>query len=304
VDERFQGELATLLNERGESTPSELFGDASDDFWLWINTEGYRRSSEVRDLLPGLPDEEVQRKWTYRTGDETLADGYGIYLLARALYHRHTGDIGDAQGVLDFGCGYGRVIRFFLRDIDHRRLIGTDYNGALIEFCRQSNRWCTFVQNNAKPPLPFLDNQFDYVFAYSVFSHFSEAMHVRWLEEFKRIVRAGGAVAISVRHRNFIDDLRVMRESGTAGESPILSKMLVDTDRELARYDNGEFCFSPYATVDPWWGEAVIPRAYIEREWSRYFEVAEFVEGRPLNLHGFPRSPHPTSAQNFVLLRA
>ena len=82
--------------------------------------------------------------------------------------------------------------------------------------------------------------------------------------------------------------------------------MLVDTDRELARYDAGEFCFSPYSTlVDPWWGEACIGRAYVEREWSRLFEVVEFVEGSsPVNLEELRRAPHPTCEQNFVLLKA
>ena len=142
-----------------------------------------------------------------------------------------------------------------------------------------------FVQNDAVPPLPFQDNQFDYVFVYSVFSHFSEEMHLRWLRELRRIVRPGGALAISVRRRNFIESLRSMRESATEGDSRIVLKMFVDTEHDLARYDAGEFCFSPYtAQADQWWGEACIPKKYIEREWSRLFEVVEFVEGSPLNL--------------------
>jgi SAM-dependent methyltransferase len=304
VTERFEEEVATLLARPGERTPSELFGDVSDDLWLWINTEGYRRSSALRDVLPGLPEEEVQRHWTFRTGDDTLVEGFGIYLLVRDLYTRHIGEFGDAQAVLDFGCGYGRVIRFFLRDIDHDRLTGTDYNASLVDFCRVSNRWCSFVRNDAEPPLPFQKDQFQCVFVYSVFSHFSEVMHLHWLKELKRIVRPGGALVLSVRRRNFIESLRVMRESAKEDDSGILLRMLVDTERELARYDAGEFCFSPYtAVVDPWWGEACIPRTYIEREWSQLFEVVEFVEGSPLNLEESRRAPHPTSEQNFVLLR-
>ena len=182
-------------------------------------------------------------------------------------------------------------------------MTGTDSNSSLIDFCRVSNRWCNFVRNDVEPPLPFEDGQFQYVFVYSVFSHFAEAMHLRWLEELRRIIKPGGAAAISVRGRNFIKSLREMRKSAPDVKS---LRMLMDTDRELARYDAGEFCFSPYRPrVDPWWGEACIPRAYVEREWSRLFEVAEFVEGSsPVNLEELRRAPHPTSEQNFVLLRA
>jgi SAM-dependent methyltransferase len=138
------------------------------------------------------------------------------------------------------------------------------------------------------------------VFVHSVFSHFSEAMHLRWLEELRRTVRPGGAVAISVRPRNFIEALREMRDWSVNGES------LVDTDRWRARYDAGEFCFSRYGPrSDPWWGEAVIPKTYIEREWSRFFEVVEFVEGTsPLKLEEPGRAPHPAAEQSFVLLKA
>ena len=306
MTEGFDEQLTGLLAQPGNRTPSELFGHVSDDLWLWINTEGYRRSSAVREILPGLPQEEVQRHWTFRSGDDTLVEGFGIYLLVRDLYQRHIGNVGDAEALLDFGCGYGRVIRYFLKDVDHRRLTGTDYNASLIEFCRASNRWCDFARNGAEPPLPFEDDRFQYVFVYSVFSHFSETMHLRWLQELKRIVKPGGAVAVSVRRRNFINSLREMRESAPDDASRILHKMLVDTDLELARYDAGEFCFSPYSSLmDPWWGEACIPRAYVEREWSRLFDVVEFVEGSsPVDLEGLRRSPHPTSEQNFVLLRA
>ena len=88
--------MVRLLAQPGKRTPSELFGEASDDLWLWINTEGYRRSSALRGLLPALPEEDVQRYWTFRAGDDTLVEAFGIYLLVRDLYQRHVGDVGDA----------------------------------------------------------------------------------------------------------------------------------------------------------------------------------------------------------------
>lgn len=306
MTEGFEEELAALLARPGEQTPRALFGDVPDPLWLWINTEGYRRSPALRELLPGLPAEQVQRHWTFFAGDDALIEGFGVYCLLRALYQRHLGDLAEASAVLDFGCGYGRIIRFFLRDVDHRRLTGTDHDGELIEFCRASNRWCSFANNDAEPPLPFRGGAFSFVFAFSVFSHFSEPMHLRWLEELRRVLRSGGALAISFRPRDWIKHLRRLRESGADEDSPGLRRMLVDTDRELARYDAGEFCFSPYdqSQAGAWWGEACIPTAYIEREWGRLFEVAEFVDGSALNLDGIRESPHAASDQNFVLLGA
>ena len=281
-DAQFQEFLDAALAGSG-TTPEAVFGGSSDDFWLWVNTEGYRRSSRVRELLPGLPSEEVQKHWTNRAGDDALSDGFNIYRAVSKLHQRH-GRRDDGSGsVLDFGCGFGRVLRFFLRDMDHRRLNGTDHDPDLIEFCRESNRWCRFERNGAEPPTAFDDGQFSLIYAYSVFSHFSEAMHLTWLEELRRITRSGGVVVLSVRPRGFIEYCGRLRESGSDADASILSSMFPEADAELARYDAGEYCFSPYDRSNPaaWWGEACVSRGYVERVWSRSFQVREFDDAGP-----------------------
>ena len=276
----YEQQLAELLDQRGDRTPREIFGDVSDPFWLWINTDGYRNSAQLRRILPGLPDESVQRQWTNRAADEALAEGNQIYRLVRGLYERHVGEIGGADGILDFGCGWGRMVRFFLRDVDGDRLTGTDHNQSLIEFCNDSNRWCRFVRNGAEPPLPFADDCFSLAYAYSVFSHLSEPMHLAWLEELRRVVRPGGAIALSIRPREFIEYCRRIRESSETVEQPILLRMFPDADEQLARYDAGGYAYSPYDPAAPgaWWGEACVPRTYVEATWGELFDVREFVE--------------------------
>ena len=49
-----------------------------------------------------------------------------------------------------------------------------------------------FEQSAVEPPLRFADGSFDIVYAYSVFSHLSERVQLRWVEEFARILRPGG----------------------------------------------------------------------------------------------------------------
>jgi SAM-dependent methyltransferase len=277
---KFTQDLPVLLEGADERAPSEVFGDVSDEFWLWINTEGYRRSPALRALLPELPQENVQRRFTNKSNDDALVEGFEIYRLVRDLYERHVGPLADAQGILDFGSGWGRVIRFFLKDLDRDRLTGAEYDAELVDFCRESNRWSTFVRSEAEPPLPFEDAQFSCIYAYSVFSHFSEAKHMSWIRELKRVLRPGGALMVSVRPRSFIEYLGAIRARGVEVEFPVLLGMFPETESELALYDAGEYCYSPYdpARPDAWWGEACIPPAYIEREWSRFLDVKELVE--------------------------
>jgi hypothetical protein len=56
-----------------------------------------------------------------------------------------------------------------------------------------------------------------------------------------------------------------------------------DTDAALAAYDRGEFCYEHYDWDDRWfWGEACIPRAYVERRWTEMFQVLDYIEDRKL----------------------
>lgn len=284
----FADQLDAILERSDRSSPAALFGGVSDDFWFWINTEGYRRSARVRELLPGLPAEELQRRWTNRAGDEALAEGFKIYRRVSSLFERNLDETGTRGDVLDFGCGYGRVVRFFLRDMDHRRLIGADNDAELVDFCRESNRWIRFEHNDAEPPTTFENEQFSLIYAYSVFSHFSETMHLKWLEEFRRIIRPGAVLVLTVRPREFIEYCGRLRASGAETDAPILRKMFPDTDLELSRYDAGEYCYSPYdpSIPDAWWGEACVSPRYVDRVWGRHFAVREIVEaGAGLKQH-------------------
>jgi SAM-dependent methyltransferase len=277
-------DLDTRFERYGRSHPSCVFRDASDDFWLWANTEGRDVSPILRDMLPGLPGERQQNRWTGKSGRDTQLEGFGIYRAFRDLCDRHFGSIRELVPVLDFGCGWGRVIRYFLKDVESGQLLGADYDQENVDFCRSSNAWCTFMRNEAAPPLPVDDCSVGYVYAYSVFSHFSEPMHRQWLEEFKRVLRPGGALAVTVRPRSFIENTRRLRQQGS---DRITARLFTDTDAALARYDSGRFCFDPYNAnaENSWWGEACIPRSYVAEHWSDLFDIVDFQTAGELKQH-------------------
>lgn len=276
----FQARLDILLAQvRPGEHPALTFRGVTDDaFWLWINTDGRDANVALAEKLPGLPGEEMQRRWTGKTAAATEAEGFRIYRVMRDLHVRHRGDLRECGLVLDFGCGWGRVIRYFLKDVDPGQLIGTDHDDANIAFCVVSNPWCVFIRNEAAPPLPLADHSVGYVYAYSVFSHFSEPMRQLWLNEFKRILRPGGALALTVRPRRFIEKCAAVRRGEATATAPISVRMFPDAQASLDAYDERGFAFSPYRAgdEDAWWGEACISRAYIEREWAKQFVVVAF----------------------------
>src|SRR5690606_28551620 len=126
------------------------------------------------------------------------------------------------------------------------------------------------VQCHAGQPLSLPDASFDFIFAYSVFSHLNEASARHWMSEFHRVLRPGGVVAVTTRTRGFIrwcEDLRNMPNPPPHAAGSL--DCFKDMDAALAQYDAGEFVFDGERTDGPLkntgYGEACIPELYVSR---------------------------------------
>jgi ubiquinone/menaquinone biosynthesis C-methylase UbiE len=108
------------------------------------------------------------------------------------------------DSVLDFGCGCGRIMRYW-KDVRGVTLYGTDYNRQLVEWCRRHLPFASFETNSLEPPLAFKGGEFDFVYARSVFTHLGEELQSAWMEEFRRVLKPGGYLLITVSGDQFLD---------------------------------------------------------------------------------------------------
>lgn len=265
------GPVATLPSHR-------RFAGLDDDTWHWLMRERYANAAALEDLLPGFPDEAVQVRFTGNAGGLMLWQALNAYRLLRGLAAEHGRPLDACEAVLDFGCGWGRIIRFFHKDLDPSRLWGVDVNPEMIALCQRHDRWSRFEVVRPEGPTPFADATFDLVYAFSVFSHFSEGMHERWLDEIRRILRPGGVFVATTRRRDFIEQSVLDRLRRPWSRHPdAIAGMFADTSRWLDAYDAGQYCHEPLpGMVD--WGETCIPRAYVVRHWSRRFALRQFID--------------------------
>ena len=97
--------------------------------------------------------------------------------------------------ILDFGCGAGRVIRYWhgLPAAPY----GTDYNPDLIAWCEQHLPFAKFLVNGPGPPLEYPSDFFGLIYALSVFTHLDEAGQIAWIRELRRIAKPGGYILIT-----------------------------------------------------------------------------------------------------------
>jgi|GEM_PF-3204856 len=92
--------------------------------------------------------------------------------------------------VLDAGCGTGNILRKLLDQVDEA--IGIDISDDMLEVARRKtdeSRNCQLVRGKVSD-LPFPDNYFDLVTAYSLFHHLPEFENP--ISEISRVLKPGG----------------------------------------------------------------------------------------------------------------
>ena len=194
----------------------------------------------------------------------------------RALLDSQGRTFSSFERVLDFGCGCGRVLRHLEPGIARTEFHGTDIDPEAIAWCEESVpnvRWST---NTDLPPTRYEDEAFDLVYSISVFTHLDERFQLAWLDELRRITRPGGLLILTTHgshvhrlphvERSFSPvELRELRERGFVYKVGPTGRLKLDG-------------------LPDYYQNAFHTRDYIDRTWSRYFDVVSHHE-RAINRH-------------------
>ncbi len=264
------------------------FSGLKDDEWIELVIRSVSEPIIAGVEFPGLPEPKLQWAMVGSSGDAALRDAASFYLEIKNYCHKHDLGFGDHTRILDFGCGFGRHYRFFLKDVPSKNLIGTDLDESFIATCKKTIPMGTFQTNEAWPSSIFQNNYFDLIYAYSVFSHLSEELGLAWIKEFTRILRPRGIVMVTTHSRRLIDycaSLRKRTEFDHPWQERAAKHAFLETAQAHADYDEGKFLFA--MTGEPGgirkpelYGMAVISPSYIRRHWLDHFDFIDFVDDR------------------------
>ena len=173
-----------------------------------------RHTRSAADGLPVPPADLIVRVAGTADVDWFLEGGRLGYETVRA----HAP--GEHESVLDFGCGCGRVTRYWLGS--GARVAGSDLNEEAVEWCRRNLPFARFEENGLAPPLAFDDGAFDLVYGLSVFTHLPEELQVAWLHELSRVLRPGGRLLLTTHGRRYRERLDAAeRTRFDAGENVV-----------------------------------------------------------------------------------
>ena len=206
-----------------------------------------------------------------------LATGGGYWyadLVVRAL--RAGGvDPRSVRRALDFGASSGRVLRPLAVVYPEVEWHGCDPNADAIAWAREHLAPIRFEVSPQRPPLPYDDGTFDFVYAISIWSHFGEAAALAWLDEMRRVTRPDGLLIITTHGYPSLAYYAAIGERSR--------DQLARIDRSLYRtgfWYEAEFGDEgDWGVKDPEWGTAYLSAEWLLERCARHWDVVDFEPG-------------------------
>jgi trans-aconitate methyltransferase len=241
-----------------------LLSDLSLGEWGELLLDIPAECSNLRARFPSMPTAEDQTRWTGAHGTGLLAQSVRFvqWLVDEC-------DPRPGSKVLDFGCGWGRLMRLLYKYVDADNLYGVDPWSESLRVCREQGVIGHLALSEWFPrTLPF-PGPFDLIYAFSVFTHLSEETTAVSLETLRRYIADDGALAITVRPPEIWDNI----------EQPNM----------IAEHNRRGFAFSPLNNSATY-GDSSITTEYLTQTFPFWRVEKQLRHGEPY--------------QNYLLLRA
>ena len=205
------------------------------------------------------------------------ASGYGDWLNVQTAMEKHMEPRANQPvRILDFGCATCRFLR-------HVPVFGGDkYDVWGCDFAVENINWNkrhfpstfkTFL-NNANPHLPFPDNYFDVITAFSVFTHIDQ-FEDAWLLELRRVTQPGGLLYLTTQNdamwNSYLESPHLLEHLSRANKIES-NKIHVDEELFKSPMPESRLVFrmsnSEVYNCNVWHSDE-----YLRDNWSRYFKI-------------------------------
>lgn len=163
--------------------------------------------SSIITAIPKIPPVSIQNQYTGHSGNNLMIRSCNAVRLLQVMSYRVLGRNLSGK-ILDYGCGWGRLLRLMYYFSDPAQTYGVDPMTTSLQLCRQygvnSNLdLCTTVPQS----LPF-NVVFDFVYSFSVFTHTSKEATRAILRTVRNVISSNGLFVITIRPIEFLGIVR------------------------------------------------------------------------------------------------
>jgi SAM-dependent methyltransferase len=261
-----------------------------DDFGELMISMPMAQFPNLSLALPKMASAEVQNQWTGNNGIPLLRQSTSFVRSAVFNYMNLTGKTLSGASILDYGCGYGRLARLMYYFTDPDRLFGVDPWDRSISECQEAGLGANFRLSDYLPNALPVPGPFDFLYAFSVFTHTSLRATKAALEVCRRYIADDGIMFITIRPVEYwtldrsvhgLDDVSSMIKAHEAHGFTFSPFDLPPVDGDIT-YGNTSM------TVE--WIESNIPQwqvAAVDRSLDDAYQI--YVALKPVYGNGFQR---------------
>lgn len=217
-----------------------------------------------------LPIPDTDRRIRVHGGDSEsafLMEGFSTYMKLKYALRKTIGkDYNDLSNILDWGCGCGRMMRYF-RDVKGPSIRGVDIDSDNVSWCNRNLPFSHFIQIPLHPPTALEDSSFDLLIGVSIFTHLREKEQFEWLGELRRLTSDEALLLMTVHSDTTVcrvglsqDRYAFFRKKGflDIGKNPDMDKVMKGED---------------------YYRNIIHTREYIMENWSKYFKILDIIPG-------------------------
>jgi trans-aconitate methyltransferase len=153
----------------------------------------------IKARLPSMPSDEVQQKWTGNCGAALMTQSLTFIHHLLQFQARIGSKPIDQCRILDYGCGWGRLLRLLLKITPEKNLYGVDPSIDALELCRTHGLRCALAQSDELPATLPVKGAFDVIFSFSVFTHLSMSAAQIALAALRTCISDQGFLCLTIR---------------------------------------------------------------------------------------------------------
>src|SRR5436309_4398200 len=258
--------VLSAINSRLSETPPDqipqLLSPLPLEVWSELLLEIPVKYANLKALFPSMPSEATQIRWSGNHGAMLLSQSIAFVESLVNGYQTLTRRSLERARVLDFGCGWGRIIRLLYKYVGYENIFAVDAWDEPLALCnRHGVKAHLAILEDVPATLPF-DGPFDLIYAFSVFTHLSEKTTGAAFDTLRGYIADDGVLLITVRPKQYWQ---------VHGD--------VVADRMMTEHDRKGFAFVPSNRApidgDVTFGDTSMSVQYVTANFPRWQVVGE-----------------------------